>query len=680
MLRSRPRTRVRPSARAKSYSTLEAAAIAAARRNDAMLLYVPDSAANVFSNADTGYLPASVSTSPSIGRWLDQQYGAATYGPELVTNGGFDSDISGWTQTLGSVSWQAGRLRASRGSAQGGRATYPLPPTVPGKTYRITCDRSIAGGVSSAGVVVAITAGSTVGALLSNYGGSSAWSQFSGVFVASQAQHWIALDTGTGSEGQYAEYDNISVREIVEAEGSRGPELFTNGNFASWVADDPVGWTKTFSEDASTYVTQVAGGARLVTTSGTFNEINQTVAVVGKSYELLVNVVAVSGTLVISNTSSSPLTITAPGIYRAEFTAVGTSVGFKRGIGGAACDATVEMISCKEVLGYHGRQPGATNKPSLTRVPRATSPEMVVNGGFDSATDWATVSTTISSGVLPLNTQFAYAQQDLVGLEVGASYVVSYDVISASGTAPIALSGTGFSGATQVLPNVVGCRNYFITTCTNAVAPLKVIAPNAGTAITIDNLSVKKVMEWSHAVQFDGTDDWLDIFFRDHFYSGSYTFIASWWGPVTGNSSFVVAQSSLVNTAPLVSPLFIPTSSINASIFERGDTSVVGLTGTTYATAALSSSSVVELTQVATPVGNFKGYLSGALDRNTNYSRVSESVTTNKLTVGAAQRTSVSGFAKGIFTLLCLAPSTMPDDDRRAIAQFAAFLNGALYA
>lgn len=663
----------------QSYAALEASAIAAARRNDAMLLYVPDSAANVFSNADTGYVPASVSTSPSIGRWLDQQYGAATYGPELVTNGAFDTDVSGWVQSLGVVSWQSGRLRTARGASQGGRATAAIT-CVPGKTYRITCDRSIAGGVSSAGVVVAVSAGSTVGAILSNYGGTASLTQFSSAFVATQTNHWIALDTGTGSEGQYCEYDNVSVREIIEAEGSRGPELFTNGDFASWSSDDPVGWTKTFTEDANTYVTQVAGGCRLNTTNGTFNEINQTIAVAGKAYELMVNVAAVTGTLVISNTSSSPLTITTPGLYRAEFTAVGTSVGIKRGIGGAACDATVTMISCKEVLGYHGRQPSATNKPILTRIPRKTQPDSVINGGFDSSANWSTVSTTISGGVLPLNTQFAYAQQDIAGLEVGASYEVSYDVISASGTSPLALSGTGFSGATQVLPSVAGVRNYFITTCTNASAPLKVIAPNASTAITIDNISLRKVTEWSFAASIDGIDDWMDLTFRDHFSSGAYTFVASWWGPVTGNSSFGVAQSNSASTAPLVSPLFIPMSSTNASIFERSDAMAVGLSGTTYAAGALSRTSTVELAQIATPVGNFKGWLSGILDRNTNYTRVVDAVTTNRMTFGAAQRTTVSGYAKGTFALLCLAPVTMPEADRRTIARFAAFMNGTLYA
>lgn len=659
------------------YAQLEAAAIAAARRNDAMLLYVPDTAGNVFANADTGYVPTALGA--TIGRLMDQQYGASSYGPERVTNGGFDYDISGWTQTLGTVSWQAGRLRTARGAAQGGRATYALPPLVVGKTYRITCDRSIAGGVSSAGVVVTISSSSTVGSILSNYGGAAAWSQFVGTFIATQVNHWIALDTGTGTEGQYAEYDNISVREVVEADGTRGPELITNGDFSSWSADNPVGWLLAFAETAQTYVTQGSPGVRLVTTDGTFNEIYQNVATVGKTYEVTVTVSACTGSGFISNSSGAPVSFSAPGVYRAIFQAVGTGIGLKRASNGVPADFTVTSLSVREVFGYHAKQITATNKPTLTRVPRKTSGDMATNGGFDSADGWAlSGGATISGGGLQLNAQYAAAEQVISGLEVGAVYEVSFDTLAATGTSQIALSGTGFS-ALQWLTGVVGSRTYFLATCTNASAPLRLVAPNTGTTITVDNLSLKKVQDYSFALQLDGTDDWMDVLFRDHFASGAYTFVGAWWGPVTGNSSFVLSQSSPSSTLPLVSPLFLPTGSNNAAIFERGDTGATGLTGTTYATAALGRTNVVELAQTSTPVGNFKGWLNGVLDRNINYARVAESVTTSKVTFGAAQRTTVSGYAKGTLALLCLAPSTMSDEDRRAIARFAAFLIGASY-
>lgn len=664
----------------RTYEALSSAAIAAARRNDAMLLFVNDAATNVFSNSDTAYVPASVGTSPSIGRWLDQQYGSGYLGSELVANGTFDNNIDGWTQTLGVVSWNSGKLRAARGAAQGGRATFALPPTVPGKTYRISVDRSIAGGVSSAGVVVTITAGSTVGALLSNYAGTTSMTNYTGVFIATQTQHWIALDTGTGTEGQYAEYDNISVKEIIEAPNSRGPELFVNGSFTSWTSDDPTGWTKTFTEDANTYITQVAGGARLVTTNGTFNEINQTIAVIGKSYELMVNVIEVSGNLVISNTSSSPITITSPGIYRAEFTAVGTSVGIKRGIGGAACDATIASISCKEVLGLHARQSTSLNKPTLVRIPRKKGQDKVINGGFDSGANWNLVNgAIISGGSLQLNSSLAFAEQAISNLEVGSVYELSYDVIASTGTSPLALSSTGFTGATQVLPSTVGVRNYFLATCSTSSGPLKLIAPNASTTITLDNVVLRKVTEYSNAVSIDGIDDFMDVAYRDYFASGAYTYIASWWGPITGNSSFVMAQSSTSSTNPVVSPLFVPSSSVNAALFERGDTGTTGLTGTTFATGALSKTNVVELLQVSSPISNFKGWLNSILDRNINYTRVSESITTNKVTFGAAQRTTTSGFVKGVIALQCWGPSNMPEADRKAIGRFAAFLVGETY-
>lgn len=663
-----------------TYTSLERAAIDAARRNDAMLLYVQDSRANVLSNSDAAYAIPTVGQ--AVGKWLDSQYGIASIGPEMVANGTFDTSIDGWTQTRGVVTWSSGAIRVARASSNSGRGTIPVACEV-GATYRIMVDRSTSGGVATAGVAVTIFPTTTVGSVLSDSGGSAAWSTMDRTFIATQATHWVMLETGSGADGQYAEYDNVSVRKIIEAPATRGPELFANADFSAWTGDDPTGWGLSPSvETPNIYVTNANPGARIVSTDGTFFQIFQNVAPTGKTFEVTIKVTAITGTLSVLNGPSTiiPLNITAPGIYRTIFTSTGLAVGVKRATAGVACDATVAWMSCKEVLGYHGSQPTVANKPTLARVPRKTQADIVINGGFDSSSDWTLGGgAAISGGTLQLNAQFAYAQQAIAGLEVGASYEISYDVTASTGGTPLALSGTGFTEVTTPIPAVAGVKNYYIAVCTNASLPLKMVVPNAGTTVTIDNLQMRKIVDWSYAVSIDGIDDWMDLTFRDHFSSGAYTFIASWWGPVTGNSSFGVVQSNSASTAPLVSPLFIPTSSTNAAIIERSDALAVGLSGTTYAAGALSRTSTVELAQIATPVGNFNGWLSGILDSNTNYTRVVDAVTTNRMTFGAAQRTAVSGYAKGTFALLCLAPVTMPEADRRTIARFAAFLNGTQY-
>lgn len=354
-----------------TYSRLEASALAAARRNDAMLLYVNDAATNVFSNSDTAYVPASVGTSPSIGRWLDQQYGSGYLGSELVTNGNFNTGIAGWTQTRGVVTWSSGAIRIARASSNSGRGTSPITCEV-GATYRIMVDRSTSGGVATAGVAVTISPTTTVGSVLSDSGGSAAWSTMDRTFIATQTTHWIMLETGSGTDGQYAEYDNVSVKKIIEAPATRGPELLANFDFSSWTGDDPNGWSLSSSELTNIYVTNANPGARLVSTDGTLFHIFQSATPAGKTYEVTIQVTAITGSIAVFNGPApiTPLSISAPGVYRAIFTSTGVTLGIKRATAGVATDATIASISCKEVLGYHARQSTSLNKPTLVRIPR----------------------------------------------------------------------------------------------------------------------------------------------------------------------------------------------------------------------------------------------------------------------------------------------------------------------
>lgn len=649
----------------RTYDRLERGAIAAARRNNAMLLYVPDvpGAALQFALGAYAIAPAG---SP-VGRLLDMQYGAPKLGPELLPETKFVDNYTGWTQVLGTVTAGGGRLRTTRGVSVGGRATAPIS-CVPGRTYRVSAERYL-GGTSSAGLVIAVSSTSTVGGVLSNYGVTG---PFSAVFVATQSTHWVALDTGTGTEGQYCEYASVSVRELIDAPSSRGPELVSNGDFALWSSDNPVNWGLSFVETATEYVTQGSPGARLVSTTGNFNEIAQNIGLVnGKTYEAIVQVSACTGQGALSNASSSPVSFTAPGCYRAIFTAVGGSVGFKRSSGGVASDFTVTSVSVKEVFGYHCVQATASSKPTVTRIPRGFGGEAVTNGGFDTSADWTTQPIAlISGGVLSLDSQYRSAEQT-VPLVNNVSYLLSYDIVSASGGTPLALSSTGFTATTTVLPSVLG-RNYVIVVCADATKPLRFIAPSSGTSVVLDNVSLRPIVSWSNALQFDGTDDWLDVTFRDYYAAGASTFIGSWYGSVTGNSSFGLVQSSTAIVIPLYSPFGIPTNSVNAACFLRDDSGSSVLNFRTYAPGVYAGSGVVSLTDYGDRI---VGIDHGSVAVDVTFTRPG-ALTSNKITVGASQRTSLTGFAKGVIALLCWSANVMPDADRRAIEKFAAFLIG----
>ena len=673
MLRSNNMARAVGRAFGSTYARLEAQAIAAARRNDAMLLYVPDNPSNVLQFS-AGYTPSTVGT--PVGRLLDMQYGAPRLGPELLPNTRFTDDYAGWTTVLGAVSVTGGRLRTARGPSTGGRAVAAIT-CIPGRTYRVTADRYL-GGVSSAGLVVAVTSTSTVNNILSNYGVAGA---YSAVFVATQVNHWIALDTGTGSEGQYCEYDNVSVREVIEAPASRGDEKISNGDFSTWSNDNPVNWGLSFVETASEYVTQGSPGVRLVSTAGAFNEIAQNVGLVnGRTYEVTIQVSSCNGSGAVSNASSAPVSFTAPGWYRAVFTAMGGSIGLKRNIGGVPCDFTVTYLSCREVFGYHGLQATAANKPTLVRIPRKRGAELILNGNFNTDLNgWTQGNTgastvTWSSGQALFNTNGTDGARlrQQVSVTPGKTYWIScYATPSLS-------TGLGTAAGSTDLVGYMSGSVGFAYTATSSLLWLNTVTATNG--VMLDNVSVREVLEWSNAVQIDGVDDWMDVTYRDYFAGGAYTFVGAWAGSVTGNSAFVLAQSSTSDVDPLCSPLFVPSGSNHVSIFERGDTAQVGISGSSYSLDTLQESACVELLQTSSAgTGNYKGWRGGALVRNINYTRVAEALTTNRVTLGASQRTSVSGFSKGSFALLCWSANVMPDADRRAIARFASYLIGEPY-
>lgn len=676
MLRSNVMQRSIGRAFDRTYDRLERAAVAAARRNNAMLLYVPDAPGAALQTSVTGYSVATPNT--PIGRLLDMQYGPPRLGPELLANPRFNTDATGWSPYANTT------LASFGGKLRMGTTTGPSQPmlaiaavaTIPGQTYQFSA--TAATKTSQVGVFQLQATNNASGASAyasTSFGvfGTQSLTDLSLTFVASATTTYVVLRADGGASAtnaDFSEWDNVSLRQSIDAPGSRGPELVTNGDFSSWSADNPVGWTLSFVETASEFVTQGSPGARLVS-AGSFNEIAQNVGLVnGKAYEVIVQVTACTGSGSVSNASASPISFSAPGWYRGIFTAVGGSIGLKRSTGGAASDFTVASISCREIPGYHCTQPTAANKPTFVKVPRRKGPELVANGGFDTAASWSSANTSFTGGAMTIAAQFGNAWQS-VGVRNGAYYELAYTVTAASGTAPLALSSTGFTGATTVIPTVIG-RNTIILQCVNDTLPLKFIAPNTGTSVTLDDVSLREVAEWSNGIQFDGVDDYLDATFRDYYAAGASTFIGSWWGPVTGNSSFGLVQSSTASVTPLYAPFGIPTSSVNASYFMRDDSGSAVLNFRTYATGAYSSSGVVSAVDFG---GRLVGTDHGSVSVDVTFARPG-ALSSNKITVGASQRTTVFGFAKMTVALLCWAPNVMPEADRRAVERFAAFLVG----
>lgn len=188
---------------------------------------------------------------------------AIVLGPELITNGTLDTNISGWSSNATTSSWSNGAMRVS-----GGGLYQDIPVTV-GRTYTISGNFTVISGAGGTGVFAYHGAGFTTPA------GNS---QISGVPFNVTATTSIirvyAYTDGTTT----TDFDNISVKH----DGN----LVTNGDFPT----DTSGWTPT----AGTF-TVTGGRLRLTTTGvpGTAGYAEQFVpTVVGKNYMVSVDLFA----------------------------------------------------------------------------------------------------------------------------------------------------------------------------------------------------------------------------------------------------------------------------------------------------------------------------------------------------------------------------------------------------
>ena len=128
-------------------------------------------------------------------------------GAELVTNGTFDSNTTGWTvNSNGTVTSVSGRGRVT--NTQSGdrvRANSVAMTTVVGKHYTLSFETYNSGGFLHLGNT---SGGVEYGANLGLNGNGT----FTHTFEATGTEAHIQVGTSSTTNGQYAEYDNISLR------------------------------------------------------------------------------------------------------------------------------------------------------------------------------------------------------------------------------------------------------------------------------------------------------------------------------------------------------------------------------------------------------------------------------------------------------------------------------------
>jgi len=129
-----------------------------------------------------------------------------SYGTELVVNGDFATDTSGWTANNSSLSAVSGKLRLTQQGSGLGFAQTTVS-TVAGKLYRFEWDYI-------AGTSATPTARLGSASLASNI--SSVSADLNGInFVAVSSTTYVNFRMSGTTDGLYAEFDNISVKEVT---------------------------------------------------------------------------------------------------------------------------------------------------------------------------------------------------------------------------------------------------------------------------------------------------------------------------------------------------------------------------------------------------------------------------------------------------------------------------------
>jgi len=163
--------------------------------------YIPTAGATATRAAETLTVPAANMPWPT----------PVVIGEELVTNGTFDTDLTGWTAFSAATSISAAGGVFVQELVSGAASTaYTSFSTEVGKTYSVQVDvTALTGGATNPKFYIGPSVGS--GALLQ--GSGTTVETLSGTFVATTTTTYLHTE-GRGSLASTVSFDNISVKEI----------------------------------------------------------------------------------------------------------------------------------------------------------------------------------------------------------------------------------------------------------------------------------------------------------------------------------------------------------------------------------------------------------------------------------------------------------------------------------
>lgn len=379
--------------------------------------------------------------------------------------------------------------------------------------------------------------------ILSKYGGS--------LWVADPAYTFTRSDgTGAASDGSDAGYG----RDLC---ATYGPELRA-GKF-----NNSDGATFTNNVDGSTTVT--TNGSQTYAYAGWYADVVQ-----GTVYEVATNANASSRWIYYLHTPGQTDYVnvgsTATGVVgeARNIVSVPTAQGTRtrllvvRQVGPefGAGSFIAQPASVREVVGRPLFQSTTSFKPKLKRVPKKLGPELVSNGDFSAGTAGWTVAGTgaalsVTSGVGTVtNGSAAEASLTLPNTVAGKVYEVVADIVALSGTSTVYFVPPEGSSTGNIPKTGAGqLRGVFVSGGGGCRIAVGVSA--AGAFFSIDNISVREVLEWAWAWVFDGVDDWLGITGAPASPATAHTMGAVAYASTVASRCSLLAMRNTGNNTPL---------------------------------------------------------------------------------------------------------------------------------
>jgi len=420
------------------------------------------------------------------------------FGPELITNGTFDADITGWSNTLGGT-WSAGAMRVTSNGTQG--QVNQAITTVVGKLYALRFDGAAGGGATS--VVAFISTTTSFAQAITSTSSITPATGITIYFTATTTTSYVHLRTPAVTSGHYGEFDNVSVKEVILTPEGRtyGAELIVNGGFAT---EPTLGSELIVNGDFATGATY---GPELID-NGDFSGAGVSAPNYGTGWVLL------TGGAASSSISGGNLKLTGDGAAYANAdqsidTEIGAVYEFTLTVGGDPIGINVgtslgstQIFQVAAPIGTWTYRFVATATTTFFRLHNITAIEATVDNftvkKLTQPTGWTLKTQNsgyelaeIASGVLNLKgdgTNFAYADQSFATV-IGQLYALTY---TTSGSFPINLgTAAGSTAIKQVWNNNAGTHTtYFV-----AISTTTWIRPNraTNTNATLDNISIKPV-------------------------------------------------------------------------------------------------------------------------------------------------------------------------------------------